>query len=72
MGANQQSKRARKFRKMKFKQFPAPPDRDKFCLNCNRTTRWKYNPEYGHSECTECGCRFTKRKVQEIKKKKPW
>ena len=38
-----------------------PPSSKRFCLNCNEWRRFKYNPFVCHSECTFCGCRFTKK-----------
>ena len=34
-----------------------PPKTTRFCINCNKITRFEYNSNVLHSECTECGCR---------------
>ena len=34
-----------------------PPKTRRWCVNCKKMTKWKYNPHVFHSECTECGCR---------------
>jgi len=36
-----------------------PPKTTRFCVICNKRTKWKYNPITGHSECSKCGSRFT-------------
>lgn len=30
----------------------------RYCLKCNRSTKFRYNRNIGHSECTICGWRF--------------
>ena len=34
-----------------------PPKSIRFCLNCERDTKWEFNQNIGHSECLECGGR---------------
>lgn len=45
---------------------PMPPDTERYCLSCQKTTTWHYNRMYGHSRCTECGGAFcTEKEVPE-------
>jgi len=41
-------------------KMPIPPKTRRFCVFCRRKTKWKYNPVTGHSECQECGAKFSK------------
>ena len=34
-----------------------PPMIRKYCMSCERITKFKYNPSIGHSQCTICGWR---------------
>ena len=35
-----------------------PPVTNRFCLQCEAKTSFRYNPTIGHSECCRCGGRF--------------
>jgi len=39
-----------------------PPKTKRFCINCEKETKFEYNRNIGHSECCECGFRFAKKK----------
>ncbi|MHA3964986.1 MAG: hypothetical protein AM325_015775 [Candidatus Thorarchaeota archaeon SMTZ1-45] len=35
----------------------------RYCLTCRRVTKFLYNRNVGHSECTVCGWRFREKDV---------
>jgi hypothetical protein len=34
--------------------FAVPPPTKRYCLVCQRMTRWRFNPAIKHSKCTIC------------------
>ncbi len=39
-----------------------PPVSKRYCLRCEAYTIFKFNPNFGHSECSICGNRFARKK----------
>lgn len=47
----------------------APPETKRYCLNCEKVTKFRYDHFIGHSYCSKCGrsSQFAKRpKPKEI------
>lgn len=38
----------------------------RYCAVCGKKTKWCYNRNTGHSECTECGNRYAGKKADKI------
>jgi hypothetical protein len=38
-----------------------PPKTERYCVQCRANRIFKFNPSFGHSECTICGNRFARR-----------
>lgn len=55
--------RPRYKRGLKRKIFGIPPETKRYCLNCKKVQKFKYNATIGHSECKYCGLRFSKKPV---------
>lgn len=52
----------------RLKKQPHPPRTKRYCVNCERMTFFKYNPNVTHSECLRCGGRYSLRKEPVVKK----
>ena len=35
----------------------------RFCVSCDKDTLWEYNKAIRHSECSECGGRYARKKI---------
>lgn len=46
-----------------------PPTSKRFCLYCDKITKFKYNPSICHSCCVICGSHFSKTKRRKNKDK---
>jgi len=38
-----------------------PPKTKRYCLSCEKITEWEFNGGRGHSDCTECGGKWSRK-----------
>ena len=59
MFMRKKKKKGKRHKRTIKKRGRSPLSSRRFCLRCDRMTRFYYNRKVRHSECTICGWRFT-------------